>query len=289
MARTSGAGEGISGRERPGAAPAPCGAPARRRTALLGLALCALLLPACGARGLPPEDTAALARAVALQEQGDFEGAAAAYRSLLRISASREVQARAELGLARVEHGLEQRDLALNELLELAEQSGGRPLEWVERRIHGVSDDFAETAFAEEVRRAAAAAVNRAREKAEENREIQGGAVLALIDRGEFTGALEYLRELEGKRPLADRRDIAELLVRVRLRSDEDAARVLAEFRTRQEQDREAAVLFLDKELERFRGTRAYAGLLEAMLEAGPRPPRSAKEEGGGGEGDGKN
>ncbi len=251
------------------------------RSGRLGLALCAALLSACGSRGLPPEERAALEQAVALQQQGRFEEAMSIYRGLLRQSASREIQARAELGLARVQHGIEWRDLKLKELRELGEQGGERTLESIQHRVQIILDEFAETGFADEGHAAAAAALARAREKLHLSREIQAGAVQELIERGQFTGALDYLCGLESKRALSDRRDIADLLVRVRLRSEEDATRVLAEFRARREQDPEAAVLYLDAEMGRFRGTRPYATLLEARLQAGPRPPPAKKEEGG--------
>jgi len=249
------------------------------RTTLLFLCLAAGPFGACSRQPAAAPDTSALGEAVRLQEDHRFEDAMAAYERLLRSTEDREIRAKAELGVAVIQRALDRRDRALKSLEDLPAEVDHLALAAVEYQIRAVMTEFEGTSFAAEVRAAGLAALTHAAENAERHRGVQARAVAALVDRGEYTGALEYLRTLEAERAPTDRRDIAEMLVNVRLRSDEDADRVLESFHSRLESDPRGAVAFLDEEMARFRGTRAYARLLDARLRADSKLPASPPEE----------
>jgi len=243
------------------------------------LLVCVLLLSACGQDPQRSATMQSYLEAVALQESGSLEAALSAYQRLLEDCDDRNIRAKAELGQAQIELAFESRDRALLQLRALPDQTDHRSLESVEEQINGIVTGFIETPFETELRAAAHAARLRAAELHGRRRRLELDVVQNLAERGQFGAALETLRGLETGRRADDRKDIAEMLVRLRQESDRSAELLLAEFESLREQQIVQAAALLDEQMPRFTGTRAHARLLEARLQIASKVPLEPPED----------
>ena len=202
-------------------------------------------------------------RAVEKQNSGSYKSALEEYRTLLKDCENRTIRARAELGLAQIETAFERKDRALERLQELPEEVDRRTLPSVEEQIDGILLEFTGTSFETEVRGVALAARNAAKDRGREIKEVKRGVAVSLMERGDFNAALEYLRQVESQQASADLRDIAELLAMVRLRSEEEADKILSRSRKVVSTDPARAAAILDEAVPKYVGTRAHARLLK--------------------------
>jgi len=246
------------------------------------IAVCTLF-PGCVEDPIPDHEIQAYEAALDLQASGDYDGARDAWRSLKSSARDHRVRAKVELGLAQVETALIRRDRALERLQDAPALVDTVTLAVVEDEISKIAEEFRGTPFERIIEDRAVAARQAARLRTADSQTHEMQVVQALVDREEFAGALRQLRQIELNRNSPDNGDIVAALLSIRDHAEQAADRILDDFRQRQS-DPAAALTWLDTQLPRFRGTRAYARLFAARLEsiqsAPPTEPNSSLGDG---------
>jgi len=238
-----------------------------RPTLAAVVALTGMLCIACGSRNRASEEEAAAYReAHALQDQGMVDEALVRYQDLMRSEVDPEIRVLAEIGVTWIEQAREQRGVIRERLLSLPGDLDRLNLDGVEDMIDTLVSVSAKSPYRDEIAALADEVRRTARDMADQARETQIAAARTLIDRGEFTAALEFLRSVERRRAEEDRQDIIELLVELRTVSMEDGDEVLVQAEQAGKGSPQAAVRLLDAQLPRFLGTPAYARLLGARI-----------------------
>lgn len=171
------------------------------------------------------------------------------------------------MGLAQVETALIRRDRALERLQDATSLVDTVTLDVVQNEISKIVDEFRGTPFERIVEDRAVAARQLAKQRLADTQTHEMQIVQALVDREEFSGALHQLRQIELNRTDTANDDIVAALLSIREQADQAADQILSEFRQRQS-DKSVALTWLDTQLPRFQGTRAYARLFAARLES---------------------
>lgn len=240
---------------------------------LAAVPLAAALFAGCGSDPEVNPDRQAYLAAVELQNVGRYAEALDEYQRLGRGSDDREIRAKADLCAARIRVAFDRRDRAVARLGKLATMADRLPLDTIDEQISNILSGFQDTPFQQEVHDAGTAARLAAKERRNKIRELQTGALTELIERGEYSGALEYLRQVEAKRPATDRNDIPALLEQVRVASEADVERFLDRLGGEFKRDPEAALDRLEQQLNRFAGTTARRRLLQWRDERAGKAP----------------
>lgn len=251
----------------------PCSATDPRRTRQAHLrgawvtaaVIAVTALIGCGSERTPATEMATYRAAVRLQEQGSFDEALEGYRGLRAGTRDRRMRAKVDLAIAQIEMATARRDRAIRALEALPDQVAERPLAAIEAEIRGRVAEFDGTAFHSVMADREVVTLQDARRRWTELRNRDMQAADNLIERGEFAAALVYLRELEAHRPAGDREDIAVRLESVARGSAAAADRLLGETTPARPPGQ---ISTIEEAMPRFRGTDAYARLLEAKLDA---------------------
>lgn len=244
------------------------------------ISVCALLT-SCIDEPIPAAEVQAYESALRLQERGDYDEARDAWRALRAQARDHRVRAKVDLGLAQVETALLRRDRAIDRLLDAAALGNSVPMSTLEQEITAIEVEFRGTPFERLIEDRAVAARQSLKQRRDERQAHEMDVVATLLESQEFSAALAQLRVVELGRTGTKNDDIVAALLDVRARAESAADQVLAEFQERRA-DGPAALSWLDSQLPRFLGTRAYARLFAAHLAAASETPDQPKSTKGG-------